>query len=463
MADAQDEDIKGKTPPPPEPGAEGESPPLQRKSSSRKTVDGGEEKKEKKESSSSKPKRTDSSSALKPAAKATGAAAADAAEGEQKDLMKMIVQQNRKQALQNAEWSAIFVGSQGCGKSTLLQKFLMAEGQGDPKPTLALEYSFARRTSKTAPGVKEVAHLWEVGGGTALANLLDVPVNEASLKTAAVVICADLSKPSEVFSMVSFWLEQLRARIHKLESAMQKVPAKAKLMEQLRQRAAKRFAIASATPGADKAPEKHEDDGVVKHMGVTVLIAACKFDAFSSAAEAKLKRTVGRCLRFLAHANGASLLYVSKEDKQSVNNFRTLLSHYLFKGPAIPAKSKQPDHLQHMLIMAGSDSLKDIGMPLRPEEMSQMSSATDAWRKKWEEDCGKAPTIKAGPEAVPELDPKGQYKERQVDTALVQKEQDLKLYLSSQQQEEKKSDAKKPLARAGSSKTAASSSSKRAN
>lgn len=100
MADAQDEDIKGKTPPPPEPGAEGESPPLQRKSSSRKTVDGGEEKKEKKESSSSKPKRTDSSSALKPAAKATGAAAADAAEGEQKDLMKMIVQQNRKQALQ---------------------------------------------------------------------------------------------------------------------------------------------------------------------------------------------------------------------------------------------------------------------------------------------------------------------------------------------------------------------------
>lgn len=40
--------------------------------------------------------------------------------------------------------------------------------------------------------------------------------------------------------------------------------------------------------GADKAPEKHEDDGVVKHMGVTVLIAACKFDAFSSAAGASL-------------------------------------------------------------------------------------------------------------------------------------------------------------------------------
>jgi hypothetical protein len=35
-------------------------------------------------------------------------------------------------------------------------------------------------------------------------------------------------------------------------------------------------------------------------------------------------------------------------------------------------------------------------MPLRPEEMKQLPSPVDAWRKKWEEDFGKTQTIKAG-------------------------------------------------------------------
>jgi dynein light intermediate chain 2 len=42
-----------------------------------------------------------------------------------------------------------------------------------PKPTTALEYTFGRR-SKNNNMLKDVAHVWELGGGIALSNLIEV-------------------------------------------------------------------------------------------------------------------------------------------------------------------------------------------------------------------------------------------------------------------------------------------------
>ena len=42
-----------------------------------------------------------------------------------------------------------------------------------PKATTALEYTFGRR-SKNNNLHKDVAHVWELGGGIALSNLIEV-------------------------------------------------------------------------------------------------------------------------------------------------------------------------------------------------------------------------------------------------------------------------------------------------
>jgi len=43
-----------------------------------------------------------------------------------------------------------------------------------PKSTIALEYTYGRRTTPT--GGTEVAHMWELGGGLPLIDLLNIPI-----------------------------------------------------------------------------------------------------------------------------------------------------------------------------------------------------------------------------------------------------------------------------------------------
>lgn len=56
---------------------------------------------------------------------------------------------------------ALCVGMPGAGKSSLLNTYLNPNNDGVPKPTVALEYMFARRTSVTnAPKVWESFLQW---------------------------------------------------------------------------------------------------------------------------------------------------------------------------------------------------------------------------------------------------------------------------------------------------------------
>jgi hypothetical protein len=125
----------------------------------------------------------------------------------------------------------IVLGDYGSGKSTLVSLFLNPQKGGRsfsssylerikilhlrtelvPKPTVALEYSFARRASGPA-APKDVAHIYELGswfpcrlnsvhrivvcaGGDMIEpELLHVPLCARNMLTARVVICCDLSK-----------------------------------------------------------------------------------------------------------------------------------------------------------------------------------------------------------------------------------------------------------------------------
>lgn len=103
----------------------------------------------------------------------------------------------------------LFVGSKQAGKSTIINNFL---GKDEvPKPTAALEFRFARR-SAGSHNATAVANLWELGGGTQLAELLKVVLVPGRLSRCMVAITLDMSSPNDALATLLFWL-QVHARL----------------------------------------------------------------------------------------------------------------------------------------------------------------------------------------------------------------------------------------------------------
>ena len=53
-------------------------------------------------------------------------------------------------------------------------------GSEAPKPTQALEYTYGRRAHQNNMG-KDIVHLWELGGGTFLTDMLDSVLTKDSI------------------------------------------------------------------------------------------------------------------------------------------------------------------------------------------------------------------------------------------------------------------------------------------
>ena len=96
----------------------------------------------------------------------------------------------------------LFVGDKHSGKTTAQNYFLNPSKDDTPKPTVALEYTYGRRSSSNS-SQKDIAHIWELGGGTKLADLIKVPMSLERFLNFHVVICVDLSKPAKCFDSLS--------------------------------------------------------------------------------------------------------------------------------------------------------------------------------------------------------------------------------------------------------------------
>lgn len=60
--------------------------------------------------------------------------------------------------------------------------------------------------------VKDVVHVWELGGGLKLKDMLMVPVTAGNVSNVSVVITLDLSEPSSALSSLTKWLELVRSQ-----------------------------------------------------------------------------------------------------------------------------------------------------------------------------------------------------------------------------------------------------------
>jgi len=255
----------------------------------------------------------------------------------------------------------LFVGQRQSGKSTLVTAFHNPSKDDAPKPTVALEYLFARR-SAVSSAAKDVAHIWELGGGAKLGDLVRVPLSTLTLSRAVVVVVVDLSQPQNLVPALGIWFELLRARCDECVAQLRALDPKA--AEQL-------LAAAAARAGG----ESHADRASVRPLPVPVVLVGNKLDVLKEQDPAA-RRLACLCLRFVAHYNGAALLTCGLKDKASQANLRSTLTAHLFRLPeAGQAGEKRMGRRdvnadKPMCVGAGADSFEDIvkGLPKGVDE-----------------------------------------------------------------------------------------------
>ena len=79
-----------------------------------------------------------------------------------------------------------------------------------PKPTSAVEYSYARRNTDNR---KEIVHFYEMAGGKFIKDLTSVPLTLNSIKNVTFVITLDLSNPATVLESLIFWVENIKENV----------------------------------------------------------------------------------------------------------------------------------------------------------------------------------------------------------------------------------------------------------
>ncbi|CAM9568448.1 unnamed protein product, partial [Choristocarpus tenellus] len=240
------------------------------------------------------------------------------------------------------------VGMPGAGKSSLLNTYLNPNKDETPKPTVALEYMFARRATATnAP--KDVAHIWELGGGSHVSDLVKVPLTSTRFRSALYVIVLDLSKPSSVIPHLLHWTNQIKACVKVCVRELSKKDPS--------------FADALKRKTYAKFGREHADLRMVKPCPVPLVVVANKFDIFKNQ-ESGRRRTLAQALRFIAHVNGASLLFCSSKEKHLRDIFRLTLNKHLFQVSGRRVCETNPERA--LVVPAGSDSFDAI-MKTTPE------------------------------------------------------------------------------------------------
>ncbi|XP_030628660.1 cytoplasmic dynein 2 light intermediate chain 1 [Chanos chanos] len=313
------------------------------------------------------------------------------------------------------ERTVFFMGSKTGGKTTVLLRFL--DRDEAPKPTLALEYTFGRRArGHNTP--KDIAHLWELGGGTSLSELVQIPITAHNISSLSVVLVLDLSKPNTLWGTMEKLLNAVRTQVDKVWALSQK-SRESKSSRQLGQNRALRVLH-----------KDHPDRELIDPFPVPLLIIGSKFDIFQDF-ETEKRNVICKTLRFLAHFYGASLIFTSSKSEGMMSKTRGFVSHLAFgteKGKSVSTDPSKP-----LVIPAGMDSLSQIGSPPTTDidiGTLHAKNPLDLWKKVFER-IFPPESIRAHKEVKdPAKDP--QYSEPQIDSMRAQKDQELSQYKREQ-------------------------------
>ncbi|XP_039995898.1 cytoplasmic dynein 2 light intermediate chain 1 [Xiphias gladius] len=312
-----------------------------------------------------------------------------------------------------SERSVFLMGSKSGGKTSILLRCL--DRDEPSKPTLALEYTFGRRArGHSTP--KDIAHLWELGGGTSLSDLVQFPITPVSIRSLSVILILDLSKPNAMWGTMEKLLQTARAQLEKVSSQAQKAEkAKAGSKHQT-----------SVRSGARVLPKDYPDRELISPFPVPLLIIGSKYDIFQEFDSDK-RKLVSKTLRFVSHYYAASLIFTSIKSESLMSKTKSFFSHLAFgldRGKTVSSDSTKP-----LIIPAGSDSFSQIGSPPTTDvDITSLHAKNpeDLWKKVYERVFPQESTNEQRELKDPAKDP--QYSEPQIDAMRAQKDQELEQY-----------------------------------
>uniref|UniRef100_A0A8C3CWI5 Cytoplasmic dynein 2 light intermediate chain 1 n=1 Tax=Cairina moschata TaxID=8855 RepID=A0A8C3CWI5_CAIMO len=239
------------------------------------------------------------------------------------------------------------------GKTTIILRCL--EREEIPKPTLALEYTFGRRARRhNAP--KDIAHFWELGGGTSLQELIRIPITSNNIRSFAVVLVLDLSKPNELWTTMENLLQAIRDHVNKILAKLEKTNPE--VATEIKQRM------------RNSLQKDHPDYELVDPFPIPLVIIGSKYDIFH----------VSHFFIFVFLLVAVTATTVSYHFVLLLLNVG-LFSFFLF------SKSVSVDHSKPLFIPAGMDSLSQIGPPPTSDgDIGKMRANTplELWKKVFE-------------------------------------------------------------------------------
>ncbi|KAK2852844.1 hypothetical protein Q7C36_008045 [Tachysurus vachellii] len=319
---------------------------------------------------------------------------------------------NEEDAQAPCERTVFFIGSKTGGKTTIL--FRCIDRDEAPKPTLALEYTFGRR-ARAHNTLKDVAHLWELGGGTSLSDLVQIPITSQNLSTLSLVLVLDLSKPNTLWTTME---KLLQAALNQVEKAfaITKRPGESRPSKQPNQSSALRIL-----------PKDHPDRELISPFPVPLLMIGSKFDIFQDF-ESEKRKVICKTLRFLAHYYGASLIFTSSKLETTMSKVKNFINHLAFGTDR--GKYLSTDHSKPLIIPAGMDSLSQIGSVDVDLGTLHAKTPLELWKKVFERFFPPESTSERKEVKDPAKDP--QFSEPLIDAMRAQKDQELEQYKREQ-------------------------------
>lgn len=224
------------------------------------------------------------------------------------------------------------------GKSTLISRFLERD---DPiKPTLALDYSFGRRSTHSFQ--KLVCNFWELGTVESSEKLMEIPFRGGKeVSTSSIVLVLDLSRPEELWATIEDSITQLREII---------------------QRLAKDNYSSILEVAALRLGETYNDLSTLDVFPIPILIIGSKYDLYLNF-DPEMKKQICRCIRSVGHLIGASVIFFSSQMTMHNKVLRDVLNSMGFNTVARPIRATTTDYMGPLLMACGQDSWEKIERP----------------------------------------------------------------------------------------------------
>lgn len=264
-------------------------------------------------------------------------------------LTEELVQKTATEEFAN-DVTILFCGSKKSGKTSLVDRFInpTKDEKDQPKPTVALDYKFARYATEGTS--KVLAHIYDLGGDEANENLIGIPISTSTVGNIVLAITLDLSEPHNCIQTLEKWLQLLRSQVERsLQALAQENPQCFLQLDAQRALRANSYA-------------EHADRGIINMFPVPLVIFGAKWDVLASDVDPEKRKNLCRALRHFALVHGAHLVLTSLKEKTSMNAMRGLLRQLLF---CVPPKGslEQLDHSKPICVTAGKDSVSAIGLP----------------------------------------------------------------------------------------------------